>query len=82
MSILILRVRNSIRVVIILNVTPYGYIIYTGEDLHLFSFTKACSSGTHEPCETPSLRVWAVSRREGEGKAKVSHIVNLRCEIV
>ena len=33
--------------------------------IHLFSFTKAGSSVPDEPCETPSLRVWAVMSGEG-----------------
>ena len=28
-------------------------LYYTGEDLHIFSFTKAGTSMPHEPCETP-----------------------------
>jgi hypothetical protein len=40
-----------------------SFYIYTGEELHLFSFTKAGTSVPDEPCETPTL--WAVMSGEG-----------------
>ena len=41
-------------------------LYYTGEDLHIFSFTKAGTSMPHEPCETPPFG-GAVSRKEEKG---------------
>ena len=43
----------------------YYIKVYTSEDLHRFSFTKADTSVPDEPCETPTS--WAVSRREENG---------------
>ena len=48
-------------------------LYYTGEDLHIFSFTKAGTSMPHEPCETPPFGGGVVSRKEEKGGPPFAH---------